>query len=151
MDFTEKEIIFSMSFPKTNEDKLDENAQKICETDPEVTSFVTSSTFEKILDNLFQRYTYIPRKEAERQSKEFISCAIEICQFYEIDTEISRMMHSIVVSMNIGFGWIGGHIKRDLDELISLADDISLFGQKDDPDALIMVLSYYTHDRVANK
>ncbi|NBI65998.1 hypothetical protein D1646_04060 [Pseudoflavonifractor sp. 60] len=143
MDLFESEVIFSKSFPKLNVDELGDVELKGYEADLELKK-VDASSF---LENFNKKFVYIPRPDAEQRAKEFISYAIELCNDFEIDTEISRTEYSIDVSMNIGFGWFGGHIKRELDKLIGMADDVSTFTRKDDSDALIIVASYYTHDR----
>ena len=149
MELFGKEVIFSRSFPKLNIDKLGDVDLKGYEADLELKKVGASSFMEK-LENFHKKHVYIPRADAEQRSKEFISYATKICLEHEIDTEISRHKYSIEVSMNIGFGWFGGHVKRELDKLIGMADDISTFGRKDDPDALIIVMSYLTHDRYVN-
>ena len=144
MELFEKEVIFSMSFPKVDVSEIDEETQKILEAVSETRS-PAPRTAKEMLEHYYKKYAYTPRAGAEQRTKEIISCATKICKDYEIDTEITKEKYWVNVSMNIGFGWFGGSIKRALGKLIGMADDISTFSRKSDPDALVIVMTYYTH------
>ena len=149
MELWEKEVIFSMQFPKEKADQpdeADEEVLKILENDPE-TKRRSSFTLQEFLEDYDRNHVYLPRFGAGRRSKKMIAYAVEVCEQYKIDTRISKGKYSVDISMNIGYGFFEGDFKRALEKLIALSDDISFFSHKDDAEALILAMSYYTHDR----
>lgn len=125
MNIFDKEVIFSKTFPEVEIGTLETNKDNL----PEIKQHQERPVppFEELWDELLEKYDSIPRYDPDEKSKEFISCAIELCEDFEINTEIAKVVYGVSVSMDIGFGWFGGSVKKELESLIALADDISFF------------------------
>ena len=112
-------------------------------------SKVDMRSFKELLQTISKKYVFTPRPEAK--IKWFLEYAMMVSIDFEIDTEVRRSAHQISVSMDIGYGAFYGPVKKALETLIVFADDFSLSARKDNPDSLILRITYYTHERHTEK
>ena len=142
MDLFDSEVIFSITFPDETLDDIEKEYSN---------AEVDMRSFEELLQRISEKYVYTPRPEARKKIKWFLEYAMMVSIDFEIDTEVRRSAHQISVSMDIGYGAFYGRIKKALETLIVFADDFSLSARKDNPDSLILSITYYTHERHTEK
>lgn len=138
MEHFDNDVVYSIKFPEI---ALEETGEQCGDSEIDLPSF------EEFLQTISEKYIYTPRPKIGKKIRWFLECAMEIALDFEINTEIRRGEHQVSVSMNIGYGIFYGPVKKALEKIIEFADDFSLAARKDDPDALIMTIAYYTHDR----
>lgn len=140
-----KKVIFSQTFPEASQQAMLDEAEALSGNIPAADNITTPSS-EEMMRRIREDYICKPRPGAVEQSKQFISCAIEVCREFEIDTEISEYEHEILVSMEFYSLWYGGSFKHALEELLRLADVVSFTSIKDKADYICVSMGYYTHD-----
>ena len=146
MDDFEDVVIFSQQFPDARPMAMLRKAEELRHTIP-ASEMAPALSFEDMLRKLEKDYTYKLKPDAAEKSEQFIAQAIAVCRDFEIDTEICRRKHEITVAMDIYYAWYGGPIKHDLDTLMSLADDFSLFSGKNSSEYVCITMAYHTHEK----
>ena len=149
METSANRIIFAQKFPDARPSAI---LKKIEEQSLASSAPVKDPPlpFEELLKKFEEKYTYEPKPNVDRESVIFFSLAIEVCRKFEIDTEICKRSHEIVVTMDLYCGWHDGAFKRPFAALLGLADDFTLSYDKSNPEYVRISMSYYTHNRYSN-
>lgn len=142
---TSEKIIFLQLFPDEQPVAMLKKAEELSKSIP-ADSKITAPTFEDMLRRIEEKYTYEPKPDAEKKSKQFIDQAIAVCREFEIDTAIYKRSHEIVAAMDLYCGWHDSTIKRALVVLLDLADDFTLSFDKSKPEYIRISISYHTHN-----
>ena len=137
-------IIFSQQFPDAQPMAMLKKAEELSKTVPAY-SKITAPTFEDMLRRIEEKYTYAPKPDAEKKSKQFIDQAIAVCREFEIDTVIYKRSYEIVADMDLYCGWHDSTIKHAFVALLDLADDFTLSLDKSKPEYVCISMSYHTH------
>ena len=149
METSENRIIFAQKFPDARPSAILKKIEEQSQTSS--TAIKTPPIpFEELLKKFEEKYTYEPKPNVDRESVIFFSLAIEVCRKFEIDTEICKRSHEIVVTMDLYCGWHDGAFKRPFAALLGLADDFTLSYDKSNPEYVRISMSYYTHNRYSN-
>lgn len=146
MEASERGVIFSQKFPDSYPMAILEKMEELCRDDPAARKDPPIS-FEELLKKIKESNTYEPRPDAEKMSVMFVSSAIAVCRDFEIDTEITKSQYGIDVTMDLGYGWYGGAVKRSLTALLKVADEFILTCNESRPDCIRVSMTYHTHDR----
>lgn len=149
MKTTESNIIFAQKFPDADPTAILKKTEEQTQADP-VAIKTPPISFEDLLKKFEEQYTYKPKPDAEKESVIFVSVSKEICREFEIDTEIYKKEHEIIVAMDLYCGWHDSSFKRPFVGLLRLADDLTLSYDKNKPEYVRISMSYYTHNRYSN-
>ena len=145
METLEDQVIFSQQFPDAQPMAMLKKAEELSRIAPvEPTSL--PPTFDELLRQIEEKYTYAPKPDAEKKSKQFIDQAIAVCREFEIDTAIYKRSYEIVADMDLYCGWHDSTTKRALVALLELADDFTLSIDKSKPEYVRIAMSYHTHN-----
>ncbi len=104
-------------------------------------------SFEELMRDAETKYQYKTRPHAKEQAALFAALARNVSTKFEIAVEITQDEHSITADFFIYYGPYAAYLKRALDMVVFMADDICFFGDKNRPNGFIASLSYHTHDR----
>lgn len=142
---TYEKVIFSQQFPDAQPMAMLIKAEELSKAAP-ADSKTPAPTFEEMLKQIEEKYTYAPKPDPEKKSKQFIDQAIAVCREFEIDTAIYKRSYEIVAAMDLYCGWHDSTIKRALVVLLDLADDFTLSLDRSKPEYVRISISYHTHN-----
>lgn len=142
-------VIFSQQFPDAQPMAMLKKAEELSK-DELTERNSPAPTFEDMLKQIEERYTFEPKPDAEKKSEEFISRAKSVCREFEIDTVIYKRSHEIVAAMDLYCGWHDSVTKRALVSLLNLADDFTLSFDKSKPEYVRISMEYHTHIMYVN-
>ena len=77
-------------------------------------------------------------------AKEFVRKVMDFSAWFSYDIDIEQMNREIQAKMKIDVLSLSGHCKDDFVSLMQMADDLSLYKNKDGD--TIFTFSYYTHE-----
>ena len=149
METFEDNVIFSQQFPDAQPMAMLKKAEELSDT-VLAERETPAPTFEDMLRRIKEKYTYEPKPDAEKKSKQFIAQAIAVCREFEIDTELYKRSYEIVAAMNLYCGWHDSTFKLALVALLDLADDFTLAFDKSKPEYVRISISYHTHNIYAD-
>ncbi len=140
-----KKVIFLQTFPGASPQAMLNEADELARNIPATDKAMTPS-FEEMMRRFREDYICKPRPKGAEKSKRFISCAIEVCKEFEIDTMITEYEHEIVVKMELYSLWYGGSLKHALEKLLKLADVVSFASVVDNADYICVSFGCYTYN-----
>lgn len=144
MTMPQAKIIYLREFPEEDPEAIVNEAAEFCGNSCGESGKLP--TLKDVLAVLDYQYEFIPRPGAEKKVKRVVELAVSFCEAFRIDTAILRHTWGVEVTLTIRFSLYDGVMKRVLENLICLSDDISIIGSEDKSDCVCLCMTYYTHD-----
>lgn len=140
MGISKNGVIFSREFPDAHPDALLRQAEALGESAEESAA---GRSFEETMAALREKYELRQRPDAGEREREFVICAVTLCESFEIDTTITRRDGEVEVCMALYAGLYFGAAKRAFERLICLCDDVSLSFDGKRPDCVRVSMSCF--------
>lgn len=136
------DIIYSREYPEERpENFLREAEAHAGERD-------CSAALAEAVAALGQKRVYTPIPGAESAAKLFAEYAVYVSESYRLDTTVRRLADGVEVSMRLSCGLYDGPVKRALERLMRVSDEVSLIGEPDEPGLFRLDMRRYTHEAV---
>lgn len=140
----ERRIIFSKHFEK---DKL-EDYKTTLETDNSIThDFSDGDDFLKFIQ---KNRKSIPNQKRIDDKDKFIKTVYELSNSFEIDTDLIEFSDGYTANIYIDYACYTGYIKKLLETLFILADDISFLRGNEENANILFTFTYHTHHILLN-
>ena len=126
-----KKTIFSKKYDRDKELEIHEGEQT-----------TAMESFEEFWKKC-QEAVVVPVPARLEGAKVFIQKVMEFCEWFSYDIEIEQLNREIQAKMKIDVLSLSGHCKDEFVSLMQMADDLSLYKNKDGD--TVFTFSYYTH------
>lgn len=140
---SEEKLIYSKRFHNLTAQELEEEMENDKDFENYKPRYETGNDF---IENFIKKAEYVPIPARIENKQVFIDMAIELSQTYEIDTDIYEADGHIAAKLLFMPCSFMGGVKEMFMDVLDMADDISFFTSKENPDAIELIASYNTHD-----
>lgn len=140
---SEEKLIYSKRFHNPTAQELEEEMKNDKDLENYKPRYETGNDF---IENFIKKAEYIPIPARMENKQVFIDMAIELSQTYEIDTDIYEADGHIAAKLIFMPCSFMGGVKEMFMDVLDMADDISFFTSKENPNVIELIASYNTHD-----
>ena len=138
----EEELIYSKRYPPAEEELEKFSADP---TLPVITSEQRETSYRKFCARMNSEPRLEPIPGQEEKAREFIALAKKFSEEHEVDVDISRLPHSVNVSLHLYCSAFSKGMTRQFAQLLNMCDNLSSFMPKSEPSDFTLILEVHTH------
>ena len=138
----EEELIYSKRYPPAEEELEKFSADP---TMPVITPEQGEASYRKFCARVNSESRLEPIPGQKEKAREFIALAKKFSEEYEVDIDISRLPHSVNVSLHFYCAAYSKAMTRQFAQLLNMCDNLSSFILKSEPSDFTLVLEAHTH------
>lgn len=140
----ERRIIFSKHFEKDKLEDYKTNLEAINSTTPD---FSEADDFLKFIQ---KNRKSVPNQKRIDGKDKFIKTVYELSNSFEIDADLIEFAEGYTANIYIDYACYTGYIKKLLEILFILADDISFLRGNEENADILFNFTYHTHHILLN-
>ena len=138
----EEELIYSKRYPPAEEELEKFSADP---TMPVITPEQRETSYREFCARMNSEPRLEPIPGQEEKAREFIALAKKFSEEHEVDMDISRLPHSVNVSLHFYCSAFSKGMTRQFAQLFNMCDNLSSFILKSEPSDFTLVLEVHTH------
>ena len=138
----EEELIYSKRYPPAEEELEKFSADT---TMPVITPEQGEASYRKFCARMNSEPRLEPIPGQKEKAREFIALAKKFSEEHEVDIDISRLPHSVNVSLHLYCSAFSKGMTRQFAQLFNMCDDLASFMLKSEPSDFTLVLEVHTH------
>ena len=138
----EEEMIYSKRYPSAEEEFEKITADP---TLPVIPPEQREASYREFCRRMNTEPQAEPIPGQEEKAREFIALAKKFSEEHEVDVDISRLPHSVNVSLHLYCSAFSKGMTRQFAQLFNMCDNLSSFTLKSEPSDFTLNLEVHTH------